>query len=121
MNKRKKKRYNCPGEMTLSLIGGKWKLVLLLNIRRGPKRFGELRRHSPGITPATLNLHLKELVSAGLIKRSAMASDRLLGVEYSLTVKGQSLKPIMSSLTKWGLNHQKDFILGDFGMTEFQK
>ncbi len=119
--KKKKKRFNCPGEMTLSLIGGKWKLILLYNMRRGAQRFGELKRQSPGITPATLNLHLKELVVAGFIKRNAVATDRLMGVEYSLTPKGQSLKPIITSLIRWGLSHQKEYVLGEFGMEAFQK
>lgn len=116
-----KKKYNCPAEMTISLIGGKWKAILIYNLRRGPRRFGDLRRHSPGITQATLTQQLRELEENGLVRRSVVGKDRLAGVEYSLTEKGESLKPILYSMIRWGLAHQKDHVIGEFGMNAFQK
>jgi DNA-binding HxlR family transcriptional regulator len=94
-----KKHFNCPAEMTVSLIGGKWKAILLYNMRKGPKRFGELKRLSPGISQATLAKELKDLESNGIIRRFAMGRDPLAGVDA----------------------HQKEFVVGDFGMAVFQK
>lgn len=116
-----KRKFNCPAEMTIHLMGGKWKAILLYNMRKGPKRFGELRRLSPGITPATLTKELKDLEKSGIVRRFEISRDRLDGVEYSLTSKGESLKPILYSMIRWGIAHQKDYVLGDFGMAIFQK
>jgi DNA-binding HxlR family transcriptional regulator len=107
--------------MTLSLIGGKWKAILLYNLRKQPRRFGDLKRHSPGITAATLSRELKDLEASGLIERNPIGRERIDGVEYSLTTKGESLKPILYSLIRWGIAHQKEYVLGDFGMAIFQK
>jgi DNA-binding HxlR family transcriptional regulator len=116
-----KKKFNCPAEMTLSLIGGKWKAILFYNLRHGPRRFGDLRRHSPGITQSTLTQQLRELEDAQLIKRAIIGKDRLQGVEYSLTEKGESLKPIIYSMIRWGITHQKDYVVGEYKMAAFQK
>jgi DNA-binding HxlR family transcriptional regulator len=115
-----KKKYNCPAELTISLIGGKWKAILLYNLRSGPRRFGDLKRHSPGITQATLTQQLRELESSGLIKRALIGQDKLAGVEYSLTDKGMSLRPIINLMIRWGIAHQKDYAVGAFGMEVFQ-
>ena len=116
-----RRKYNCPAELTISLIGGKWKAILIYNLRRGPRRFGDLRRHSPGITQATLTQQLRELEASGLVRRAAIGKERLAGVEYSLTEKGESLKPILYAMIRWGLANQKDHVLGEFGMMSFQK
>jgi len=116
-----KKKFNCPAEMTIHLIGGKWKSILLYNLRKSPKRFGELRRLSPGITQSMLAKELKELEASGLVQRFALSRDRLAGVEYSLTSKGESLKPVLYSMIRWGIANQKDYVLGDYGMTAFVK
>lgn len=89
----KKKNYNCPGEMTISLIGGKWKVIILYNLRKKPKRFGELIRLSPGINASTLTKNLKDLEESGLISHTIIGSDKTEGVEYALTEIGFSMKP----------------------------
>lgn len=116
-----KRKFNCPAELTVLLIGGKWKAILLYNLRRGPLRFGELQRRSPGITRAILTLQLRELVRNGLVHRAAIGRDPLSGVEYSLTPKGESLKPVLHSMIRWGIANQRDYVVGDFGMAAFQK
>ena len=116
----KKKKFNCPAEMCVSLVGGKWRAILLYNLRRTPQRFGELKRLSPGITPATLTKELKTLETAGLVKRSVLGRDRLSGVEYALTARGESLKPVLYAMIRWGVAHQRDYALGDFGMARFR-
>jgi DNA-binding HxlR family transcriptional regulator len=117
----KKKKFNCPAEMTIQLIGGKWKAILLYNLRKGPRRFGELRRVSPGISTATLASQLKQLESVGFVKRCVVSPLPSLAVEYSLTERGESLRSILNSMIRWGVSHQKDYALGDFGMAVFQK
>lgn len=115
-----KRKYNCPAEMTVALVGGKWKAILLYNLRRGPKRFGELRRLSPGISQAVLTKELKDLEGAGLVSRFAIARERTAGVEYSLTARGESLRPVLNAMIRWGIAHQREYALGDFGMASFQ-
>lgn len=117
----KKRKFNCPAEMTLSLMGGKWKAILLYNLRKDAKRFGELKRLSPGITAATLATALKELEDAGLVAKEQLGRDKLSGVSYSMTEKGNSLKPVLYAAIRWGLANQKDYVVGDYGMAIFQK
>lgn len=102
--------------MTLDLIGGKWRAILLYNVRRGPKRFGELKRLSPGINQATLARELKALERSGLLERTAIGRERTEGVEYALTERGRSLRPILNALIRWGLAHRDEYAVGDFGM-----
>jgi len=116
-----KMKYNCPAEMTMSLIGGKWKVVLLYNLRREAKRFGELRRLSPGITASTLAQQLREMEELGFISRSEVGKDRIEGVEYALTDKGESLKPVLKALIRWGLENKMDYATGEFRMVESRK
>lgn len=115
-----KKTFNCPAELTVSLIGGKWKSILIYNLRRGPRRFGDLKRRSPGITPATLAQQLRELEASGLVARKQVGKDRIDGVSYALTAKGQSLKPIIYAMARWGLANRVDHALGEFRMEAFR-
>jgi DNA-binding HxlR family transcriptional regulator len=117
----RKNKFNCPAEMTISLIGGKWKVILLYVMRKNPRRFGELKRLAPGITQSILAQQLKELMESGLVERKVLGKDSLSGVEYSLTKKGESLKSIIYAMVRWGIDNQKDFVIGEFGMASFQK
>lgn len=110
----KKKPFNCPAEMTISLIDGKWKTLLLFMLRKEPKRFGELRRLAFGITQSTLTKELRELENCGLINREKIGKELYNGVEYSLTEKGQSMRSIINLLIKWGLENQDDYVLDDY-------
>lgn len=117
----KKRKFNCPAEMTVSLMGGKWKAILLYNLRKEARRFGELRRLSPGISQATLTSQLRELEESGLVVRRVLSPSPHLAVEYALTERGQSLKPVLYAMIRWGLAHQKDYAQGEFGMLPFTK
>ncbi|WP_413586984.1 winged helix-turn-helix transcriptional regulator [Bdellovibrio sp. HCB274] len=112
----KKKKFNCPAELTVTLLQGKWKVVILYNLRKSAKRFGELRRLTPGITQVTLTRQLKELESSGIVRRSVLGRDKLSGVEYELTPVGQELKPVLYAMIRWGLTNQKDYVSGPFVM-----
>jgi DNA-binding HxlR family transcriptional regulator len=91
----------CPIEKTMSVIGGKWTFIILRDLFYGPKRFGELQRSLKGISPRTLSMRLKELENEGVIMRK-IYSEIPPHVEYSLTEKGQSLRPIFDAMKDWG-------------------
>jgi DNA-binding HxlR family transcriptional regulator len=115
-----RKQYNCPAEMTVGLIGGKWRIVALWLLRKGPQRSGKLKSRMPGISPAAFSLAVRDLEAAGLVRR-IVKSVEPPQVSYALTSRGESLKPILRSLVKWGLAHQKSYALGDFGMAQFYR
>lgn len=117
----KKKQFNCPAELTGQFLAGKWKSVLLYHLRKGPKRFGELRRLSSGITQATLARELREFEENGVVTRINIGRERFNGVEYSLTEKGQTLRPILNAMIRWGLDNQKDYVIGEFKVVASQK
>lgn len=91
-----------PFGYTLSMISGKWKMVILYwLIEAQPVRYNELQRMIGSITYKTLSLQLKELESAGLIIRKEYPQIPPK-VEYSLSEKGLSLYPILDAMCKWG-------------------
>jgi DNA-binding HxlR family transcriptional regulator len=96
------KRWSCPVELTVDVVGGRWRTVLLSHLKEGVHRYGELRRLTPGISEKMLTQRLRELESDGLITR------RDLGtvpphVEYDLTDEGRSLAPVLQALYDWGV------------------
>ncbi len=95
----------CPVETALSLIGGKWKGVLIYHLLEGKKRFNELKRLMPNITHRMLTLQLRELENDGIVKRTIYA-EVPPRVEYELTELGMSIKPIISSLYAWGKEYK---------------
>ncbi len=92
----------CPVEATLSVIGGKWKGVILYHLVNGdPLRFGELQRRLPNVTPRMLTRQLRELEKDGVVHRE-MYPQVPPKVEYSLTEFGMSLSPIIGLMADWG-------------------
>jgi len=102
------KTYHCAMDVTMDFIGGKWKTVVLWYLRNGALRFGELGKKIPDMTEKMLSIQLKQLEEDGLVKREVFA-EVPLRVEYSLTPFGQSLKPVLEAIAKWGreLGHSK--------------
>ena len=96
----------CPVEATLELIGGKWKGLVLYHLLKGKgtMRFGGLRRKVPAVTQRMLTRQLRDLETAGLILRTVYA-EVPPRVEYSLTSKGESLRPVIIALREWGRNY----------------
>ena len=85
----------------MTVIGGKWTFLILRDLFYGTKRFGELQRSLQGISPRTLSTRLKELEDEGLLLRTVY-SEIPPHVEYSLTEKGHSLRPIFDAMKDWG-------------------
>lgn len=93
----------CPVEITLKLIGSKWKLLILRNlINSNVLRFSELARGINGISQKMLTQHLRQMQLDGLVLRTVYA-EVPPRVEYSLTEKGMSLKPIIDAMHDWGM------------------
>lgn len=100
----------CPVETTLSLIGDKWKVLILRDLITGTKRFGELKKSIGTVSQKVLTAQLRNMEENGLVHREVYA-EVPPRVEYSLTELGQSLKPILDAMQKWGeeykQNHEK--------------
>ena len=91
----------CPVEVTLSIVGGRWKLPIVYRLLSGTKRFGELRRLIPLATQQMLTMQLRELEQMGILHRQVYAQVPPK-VEYSLTELGRSLEPIVLQIYAWG-------------------
>jgi DNA-binding HxlR family transcriptional regulator len=96
-----KKMPPSPVEVTLSIIGGKWKPLIVFYLLSGTKRFSEIRRFLPRVTQQMLTMQLRELEQAGIVHRHVYAQVPPK-VEYSLTELGQSMEPVLRQMCTWG-------------------
>ncbi len=97
--------YRCGVAVTLELIGGKWKGVILWHLSHKTLRFSQLRRRLSGITQKMLTQQLRELERDGLVNREVFA-EVPPRVEYSLTSLGMTLKPVLVQMCEWGQGYQ---------------
>ncbi len=97
----KKELPACPVETTLTLIGDKWKVLILRDLLTGTKRFGELKKSIGSVSQKVLTAQLRDMESNGLINRKVFP-EVPPHVEYSLTELGWSLKPILDAMRTWG-------------------
>lgn len=95
----------CPVETTLTLIGDKWKVLILRDLMSGTKRFGELKKSVGSVSQKVLTAQLRDMEASGLVSRKVYA-EVPPRVEYSLTALGQSLKPILDALSSWGEDYK---------------
>lgn len=93
--------YSCPVELALNTIMGKWKALILWQLRKGTKRYHELKRKLPNITDKMLAQQLKELEAAGMISRTVYPVVPPK-VEYSLAAFGEEIQPILTLMQQWG-------------------
>ena len=93
----KKELPACPVETTLTLIGDKWKVLILRDLMPGTKRFGELKKSVGNVSQKVLTAQLRTMEESGLVNRKVYA-EVPPRVEYSLTELGKSLKPILDSM-----------------------
>lgn len=99
----KGKTYPCCASLTMGIIGGKWKTVILYYLLDSTLRYNELRKKIPTVTERTLSLQLKTLEEDGIVKRKVYTSKPPLKVEYSLTDFGKTLIPLIQSIADWGV------------------
>lgn len=105
--KNKKGLPECPVETTLSLIGDKWKILILRDLLAGTKRFGELRKSIGSVSQKVLTENLRKMEGDLLVSRKVYA-EVPPRVEYSLTELGKSLNPVLLSMKKWGAAYRKN-------------
>lgn len=104
------KTFNCEKELTLAVIGGKWKMLILWHLgKEGTKRFGELKALMPGITQRMLVNQLRELEDDMIVERKVYPVVPPK-VEYSLTKQGESLMPILDSMYQWGKDYMENVL-----------
>ncbi len=94
-------KFHCPVEATISVLNGKWKLLIIRELLSGPKRFSQLQRAIPGVTQKMLTKQLRELERDGLISRKVYPQVPPK-VEYSLTDLGEKLKEVLDAMHSWG-------------------
>ncbi len=99
--KKKSELPACPVATTVSLIGSKWKILIIRNLRTRPWRFNELQRSLEGISQKVLTDSLRQMIDDGLINRKDYKSNPP-HVEYSLSELGKQLMPIIDSMETFG-------------------
>lgn len=97
----------CPVETTLTLIGDKWKVLILRDLLTGTKRFGELKKSIGNVSQKVLTAQLRDMEESGLIDRKVYA-EVPPKVEYSLTELGHSLEPILDAMKVWGEGYKQN-------------
>lgn len=95
----------CPVETALTLMGDRWKVLIVRDLLTGTKRFGELKKSLTGISQKVLTQHLRAMEQNGLVLRRVYA-EVPPRVEYSLTELGKSLRPIHDAMWRWGEAYQ---------------
>ena len=96
----------CPVEVATAVLGGSWKLTIVKHLGAGTLRHGELCRALPAAPPRTLTRQLRELEADGVVHREVYA-EVPPKVEYSLTVLGASMAPIIVLLDEWGADYER--------------
>lgn len=96
----------CPVEMTLSLIGNRWKVLIIRDLLTGTKRFGELKKSIGSISQKVLTAKLRSMEDDGLLTRKVYA-EVPPKVEYTLTELGYSLQSILDVMSVWGTAYQE--------------
>lgn len=105
----KERVYNCPFEVTIELIGGKWKGIILWYLyENGVLRNGELIRRIPSITQKMLTQQLREMEDTGLIVRKVYR-EVPPKVEYTLTPVAEEIQPILEAMKEWGIKYVKEY------------
>lgn len=97
----------CPVAITVSLIGSKWKLLIIRNLQMRPWRFNELKKSLVGVSQKVLTDSLRSMENDGIITRTVFP-EVPPRVEYALTELGSSMMPILDAMRLWGENYRKN-------------
>jgi DNA-binding HxlR family transcriptional regulator len=108
MPRRRDNQYSCPVELTLDVVGGKWKPMILWLLGRKKRRFNDLQAAMPGITHKVLTHQLRELQRDGIVMR-IVAGEPRLRVDYALTDFGATLRPVLDGMATWAKRHHRRF------------
>ena len=104
--KKKEELPDCPVATTVSLIGSKWKLLIMRNLLVRPWRFNELQKNLEGISQKVLTDSLRSMEEDGIITRTVFP-EVPPRVEYALSELGESMRPIIKSMENWGTEYKK--------------
>ena len=96
----------CPVATTVSLIGSKWKLLIIRNLMTRPWRFNELKKDLEGISQKVLTDSLRSMEADGIITRTVYP-EVPPRVEYALSELGESMRPIIVAMERWGTEYKK--------------
>jgi len=105
--KSKKELPDCPVATTVSLIGNKWKLLIIRDLLDRPWRFNELRRDLDGISQKVLTESLRQMEADGIVIRTVYP-EVPPKVEYALSKLGESLRPILDAMKSWGTDYKTE-------------
>ena len=97
----------CPVATTVSLIGSKWKLLIMRNLLVRPWRFNELKNNLDGISQKVLTDSLRSMEDDGIITRTVYP-EVPPRVEYALSELGESMRPIIKSMEEWGIDYKNN-------------
>lgn len=97
----------CPVARTLDVVGDRWAMLVVRDLRLGPKRFSDLAAGLPGIAPTVLTQRLRDLAAHGVVERRELAPPAAAAV-YALTPRGRELEPVFQALATWGMGEQLD-------------
>ena len=97
----------CPVRTTVDVIDGKWKPMIINELKRSPLRFGRLLRVLPDASRKVVTEQLRELEQEQIVARKLLSGKRLDGVEYSLTRYGRTLVPVLEAMANWGTKHKR--------------
>ena len=95
----------CPVATTVRLIGSKWKLLIIRNLLQRPWRFNELKKNLEGISQKVLTDSLRSMEAGGIVTRTVYP-EVPPRVEYALSELGESMRPVMDAMEKWGINYK---------------
>jgi DNA-binding HxlR family transcriptional regulator len=99
-------REECPVSIALRVVAGKWKPLILRELKSGSIRYGQLQRRIPEATQKVLTSQLRQLERDGLVERT-ISHETTLRTEYALTSYGKTLRPALEELARWGRRHVK--------------
>ena len=102
----KGKEFRCPVEVTIDIVGGKWKCLILWHLHEGKMRFKELERIVPGVSQKMLTQQLKEMEKDELLAKTVYP-EVPPRVEYELTLRGRSLFPLLQAMHDWAVDELK--------------
>ena len=104
MTIKRRSEYVCPVDVTLGVINGKWKPMILWLLAGGRQRFSEFQAAMPRVAPKVLSQQLRQLETDGVVRRTVRGTPAIR-VEYELTDFGRTLRPALNALASWGKDH----------------